>query len=262
MFHMLKCRWFFFFATLLMGSVCGASIQAHSQPAAYAAIIFDCDGVLVDTEHTKFLAWKEALAPYGVPVTLEDYKAVLGNSSQRSLALIMAAKKVNLPAEKVIREKNEIYKKLHAQSIPKSIDPAVSFVRELVKNKGILNIKLGLASAPPKAEIMRNLKAVGLENAFDIIISGDDDLGDIHDPEGTNKPKPYIYQRAAQWLHVAPEKCLVFEDSSAGVVAASQAGMTVFAVPNEYTKQQDFSSATRVLKSLSKFNMDLLRERA
>lgn len=245
-------RFFFFLVTIF--SLCSSSFVF-----AYDAIIFDCDGVLVDTEYTKFLAWKEALAHYHIPFTLEEYKVVLGNSSKRSMAMIMAAKKIKLPAKEVISKKNKIYKKLHAQSAPKEIHPAVLLVRELVKNKESLHIKLGLASSPSKAEIMRNLKAVGLENAFDIIISGHDDLKDIHDPEGTNKPKPYIYERAAKWLHVAPEKCLVFEDSSAGVAAASQAGMTVFAVPNQYTKQQNFSKATRVLKSLSNFNVELLR---
>lgn len=244
---------------LITVSLFCAPFAFAAQPLPYSAIIFDCDGVLVDTEYTKFLAWKEALAHYQVPFTLEEYKVVLGNSSKRSMAMIMAAKKIQLPAKKVIQEKNEIYKKLHQKYKPKGIKAAVSLVRELVKNKEALHIKLGLASSPSTEEIMRNLKAIGLENVFDIIISGHDDLKDIHDPEGTNKPKPYIYQRAAKWLHVAPEKCLVFEDSSAGVTAASQAGMTVFAVPNQYTKQQDFSSATRVLKSLSHFNVELLR---
>lgn len=250
-----------FLIALMLGWVSNVSV-VFAQPlqtSVYKVIIFDCDGVLVgNTEYAKFLAWKKALAPYGVSFTLDEYKAILGNSSKRSMALIMAAKKIDLPAEKVIAEKNEIYKKLHLQHKPKPIQPAVALVRQLVKNKKALNIKLGLASSPSKAEIMRNLKAIGLENAFDIIISGHDDLKDIHDPEGTNKPKPYIYQRAAKWLNVAPEACLVFEDSSPGVMAAFQAGMTVFAVPNEYTQQQDFSHATRVLKSLSKFDMALL----
>ncbi len=244
-----------FSVVLTLISVSATSLVFAVQPLPYSAIIFDCDGVLVDTEYTKFLAWKEALSHYGVSFTLEDYKPVLGNSSKRSMVLIMAAKKIKLPAEKVIREKNEIYKRLHLKRKPKAIRPAVLLVRELVKHKKALNIKLGLASSPCKAEIMHNLKAIGLENAFDMIISGHDDLKDIHDPEGTNKPKPYIYQRAAKWLNVAPEKCLVFEDSSAGVVSATKAGMTVFAVPNEYTQQQDFSRAARVLKSLSDFNV-------
>lgn len=244
-----------FLVALTLISVSATSLVFAAQPLPYFAIIFDCDGVLVDTEYIKFLAWKKALARYGVPFTLDEYKVVLGNSSKRSLALIMASKKINLPAEKVIREKNEIYKKLHLKRKPKEIRPAVLLVRELVKHKKTLNIKLGLASSPCKEEIMHNLKAVGLENAFDMIISGHDDLKDIHDPEGTNKPKPYIYQRAAKWLNVAPEKCLVFEDSSAGVISAAEAGMTVFAVPNEYTQQQDFSRAARVLKSLSSFKL-------
>ena len=65
------------------------------------------------------------------------------------------------------------------------------------------------------------------------------------DLEGKNKPKPYIYLEAAQRLHVSPQHCLVFEDTEAGVMAASSAGMITIAVPNRFTSSQDFSRATK-----------------
>jgi len=93
-------------------------------------------------------------------------------------------------------------------------------------------------------EIYENLAQIGVsKEAFDAILSGKDDLTHIQDPEGTNKPKPYIYQLAADRLAVKPQECLVFEDTSAGVISAADAGMDVIAVPNEFTKEHDFSRA-------------------
>lgn len=104
-----------------------------------------------------------------------------------------------------------------------------------------------MASSDGRTEILQNLTPIGVDpNNFDAILSGHDDLKDIVDPEGTNKPKPYIYQRTSKKLNVEPQECVVFEDSSAGVNAASSAGMSVMAIPNSYTKNQDFSGAVNI----------------
>ena len=86
----------------------------------------------------------------------------------------------------------------------------VDFAKALSENKERLALKLGLASSAPKEEILINLKQVGLENAFDLVISGSDDLEKYIDEEGKNKPKPYIYIEAAKRLNIFPELCLVF----------------------------------------------------
>ena len=104
-----------------------------------------------------------------------------------------------------------------------------------------------MASSDGRTEILQNLTPIGVDpNNFDAILSGHDDLKDIVDPEGTSKPKPYIYQRTSKKLNVEPQECVVFEDSSAGVNAASSAGMSVMAIPNSYTKNQDFSGAVNI----------------
>ena len=88
-----------------------------------------------------------------------------------------------------------------------------------------------------------------MENAFDLVISGSDDLDDYVDAEGKNKPKPYIYIEASKRLNILPEFCLVFEDTTAGVDAAADAGMIPIAVPNQFTLNHDFSKAIRVFSS-------------
>ena len=137
---------------------------------------------------------------------------------------------------------------MQKQGVP-PIQAMIDFVRHLSENRKKLGLKLGLASSAPKEEILMNLRHIGLENSFDVVISGTDDLKEYNDIEGKNKPKPYIYIEAAKRLGVTPSRCLVFEDTTAGIEAAFGAGMVVYAVPNQFTLGQDFSKAAQVIKS-------------
>ena len=211
----------------------------------FKAIIFDCDGVLVDTEYLKFLAWQNALATQNIDFCIEEYMPLIGHSSKNILQMIEEKRGLKLPSE-IIDLKNTEYKVLQKQGVL-PIQPMLDFARSLSENKETLGIKLGLASSAPKEEILINLAQIKLENAFDVIVSGSDDLDSYVDAEGKNKPKPYIYIEASKRLNVAPELCLVFEDTAAGVEAAFDAQMVVIAVPNRFTLNQNFSKASRVL---------------
>ncbi len=208
------------------------------------AIIFDCDGVLVDTEYLKFLAWQEALADELIPFSIEEYMPVIGHSSKNILLMIETVKNRSIP-EEVIELKNAKYRILQKQGVP-PIHDMIALVKRFNEKKQALGIKLGLASSASMEEILQNLEQIGLRNYFDVIISGSDDLDDYVDVEGKNKPKPYIYIEAAKRLGVTPSKCLVFEDTAAGIEAASTANMIAVAVPNRFTLNQDFSLAVEV----------------
>lgn len=230
------------------------TLPAH----AYKAVIFDCDGVLVNTEYLKYLAWKKALANIDVDFKESEYFALVGESSIKIAKEIKKRKKCQFDEKDLIAHKNDIYVELHKQGVP-SFKGAVKFLNELIANKNQLGIKLGIASSAPKAEILENLKQIGISpEHFEAILSGSDDLQHINDPEGTNKPKPYIYQLAAKKLQVSPQECLVFEDSNPGVIAAAKAGMTVVAIPNFYTAKHDFSSADRKISRFRQIDIRTL----
>jgi beta-phosphoglucomutase len=211
------------------------------------AVIFDCDGVLVDTEYLKFLAWQEALSNENIDFFIEDYMPLVGHSSKNILRMIEESKGIEIP-QKVIETKNSNYKKLQNQGVP-LMKEMIAFVSRLAKDKKKLGIKIGLASSANTKEILNNLQQAGLENVFDLIISGRDDLDGYIDSEGKNKPKPYIYIEAAKRLNVSPSKCLVFEDTNAGIEAAASAGMVSVAIPNKFTVEQDFSQAVKIINS-------------
>jgi HAD superfamily hydrolase (TIGR01509 family) len=221
-----------------------ASTESYDQ---VRAIVFDCDGVLVDTEYLKFLAWQEALTSHQIDFALEEYMPLVGHSSKNILKLIGLSKGMNLP-EQIIDLRNTKYKTIQQQGVT-AIQPMVDFARALSENKQRLGVKLGLASSAPKEEILINLRQVGLDNAFDLVISGTDDLEEYVDAEGKNKPKPYIYIEAAKRLNIPAQSCLVFEDTFAGVEAAADAGMLAIAIPNRFTLNQDFSKAWSLISS-------------
>jgi HAD superfamily hydrolase (TIGR01509 family) len=212
------------------------------------AVIFDCDGVLADTEYLKFLGWQKALACLNIDLSIEEYKAVAGHTSKKIIEKLQDRKGIVIP-EEVVHLRREEYRKLQEHGVT-PIKEMVEFARYLSQNKTVLGIKLGLASSASTKEILFNLKEIGLEQAFDLIISGSDDLHDYKDLEGQNKPKPYIYLEASKRFNIFPERCLVFEDTEAGIEAASQAGMVTIAVPNWITMEQDFSKANKVIPSV------------
>lgn len=256
---MKKCRVNFFTTVMILLGTLLSSF--HSYGTKIEAIIFDCDGVLVDTEYLKFLAWQEALATKDISFSLEEYMPLVGHSSKNILLAMQQQKNLNIP-EEVIELKETKYRALQKAGVS-PIPKMVALAKHLSQEKKQLGIKLGLASSAPTAEILQNLQQIGLAEAFDLVISGSDDLGNYVDPQGTNKPKPYIYIEAAKRLQVSASQCLVFEDTAAGIQAAASAGMIAIAVPNSFTTQQDFSLAKEVLPSdadLSRFcpNMPLI----
>ena len=158
-------------------------------------------------------------------------------------------------SEQIINLKNVKYKTLQKQGIT-AIQPMVDFVRCLSENKKRLGLQLGLASSAPKEEILINLRQIGLENVFDLVISGSEDLESYIDAEGKNKPKPYIYQHAMKTLRIFPAQCVVIEDSATGVSSSVSAGCFTIAVPNIYTRDQDLSDAHLQMESLVDMNVD------
>ncbi|MBS0186284.1 MAG: HAD family phosphatase [Proteobacteria bacterium] len=222
-----------------------SDIEMTTTSKIYTAFIFDCDGILVDTEYLKYLAWKKAFETFQISFEEEDYLPLVGYSSQEIAQKFQEKAMKEFVIEDVIKIKEAEYRCLQDKKVPLFKD-ALVFLRKIIALKREKNIKVAIASSAPHEEIHRNLKAMGLfPETFDLIISGHDDLSHIKDPTGVNKPKPYIYTLCSEKLNVTPEECVVFEDTHAGVMAALTAGLDVIAVPNRFTASHDFRKALK-----------------
>lgn len=228
--------------------------QTDSLNAAYArdqikAVIFDCDGTLIDNGIGYFLDWQYALRCQGHELNADSFwdfmnkNNLVGAPGADELIVKYCCELVGYDCtNEILSDKKTFSKTLHRTYDFPAIEPTVNFLHALGKAKEDLNLKIGLASANYKENILRVLKRLNVEQYFDVIVSGDD-LIEYNDPEGTNKPKPYVYLKAAKLLGLSPRECVAIEDSRAGISSAVNAGCITIAIPNIYTSHHDLSHA-------------------
>ncbi|WP_042273133.1 beta-phosphoglucomutase [[Clostridium] dakarense] len=181
------------------------------------AFIFDLDGVITDTAHFHYLAWKELGDKLGIDIDEKFNESLKGISRMESLERILIhGKKENdfVKEEKLIMadNKNNYYVSLIEDISPKDVLPGI---KELLENIKLNNIKIGLASASKNAiKVLNNLKLI---DYFDFI-------ADASKCENS-KPAPEIFLMAAKGLSVNPKNCIGIEDASAGIESINEAGM-------------------------------------
>lgn len=224
------------------------------------AIIFDCDGTLVDSEFAHYQAWNYALKKRGHDFSIEEYCEYAGSPSANTSKLL--AKKIGLNvAEELANDKHDYFRSLLVKGIS-PIEDTLTFLHQLEKEREHFKYKLAIASGASREEILIYLHHLKIDHLFDVIISGLNDLGHYTDPEGINKPKPYIYIEATKQLGAAPSECIAIEDSHIGVIASSCAGCITVAVPTSYSQAQDFSAAHILTSTLKNYTVQKLLDTA
>jgi HAD superfamily hydrolase (TIGR01509 family) len=201
------------------------------------AILFDLDGLMVDSEPHSIASWQAVLAKRGVQFDQAALDSVLGQRVIETAEL--AIRLFHLPErpDELAREKAE-YQITH-------LNGNVTVMPGLLELLGWIDqagLKRAVASSGLRRYIDAVLATTGLRGRFSVIISADDVVN--------GKPAPDVFLAAARALHVAPERCLVLEDAPAGVQAAKAAGMTCFAIPNDFTCSLDLSLADQIIHSL------------
>lgn len=223
------------------------------------AIIFDCDGTLVSSEEYHYLAWKEVLQKRGYFLEKAFYAAHCCGVSDVLILKMASALLGKDHGWGLLEEKNALFEVYQKRGVFPII-PTTDFLGRLFAQREKWALKLAVASGAGKGEILRNLRGIQKEHCFEVVLSGSDDLEEYQDPEGTNKPKPYVYLKTAKLLGCRPEECIAVEDSRSGVLAAVAAGCITVAIPNLYTQGHDFSPAHVKLDSLAGLEVeDFLR---
>lgn len=212
------------------------------------AIIFDKDGVLTDTEPLHFKTHFQALSEQGIKISKEEYaKYGVGTTIRYFHERIAKERNKKIYMDKSEKRKQELFNIITKDNL-KAIPEAVDLLKR-IKGK----YRLVVASTTPRKYLDRQLKTMKLDDFFEFIVSGYDDVE-------KSKPEPDIYFKTAELLNVRPSECLVIEDAQSGIRSAKAAGMKCIAYQNEITKLQDLSEADVVIDSLRKIDDNVIKK--
>lgn len=211
------------------------------------AVVFDMDGLMVDSEPLSRQAWDEFLRPYNGHITDEMQSQIIGLRADLSTPLIKETYNIPLSVEAIIEQRKIIYKRIRANGVP--MMPGLMMLQGHISQR---RLPWAVASSSGREHVHEVLEQLELDGSVYATACGD---------EVTNgKPAPDIYLLAAERLGIDPTLCLALEDSGPGSRAAVAAGMRTIAIPNNETKSADFSHAYAVYGSLFEVvnNLDAL----
>jgi beta-phosphoglucomutase len=220
---------------------------------ALKAVIFDCDGVLVDTEPLHYRAFQEVLMPLGLAHTFEDYLDRYIGFDDRD-AFIEAFREAGRPLDEaaltqLIRAKGEVLQTIIAHGIS-SFPGVAALVRELAAHK----IPLAVASGALRREVDTFIAGLGLAGLFSVIVAADDVKKSKPDPETYLKVLDQL-SRLRLLQAGQTEFCVAIEDTPAGIESAKGAGLSVVGVTNSFPAAQ-LTTADHVVGSLEEVHID------
>ncbi len=208
------------------------------------AVIFDMDGVIVDSEKH----WKKAeLNLFGQLVsqwTVEDQQKIIGLNVKDTFEILKSQYNLKESEEVYMAQVTEIAN--HVYEHQANLTEGFS---EVIKEIHKQNIPIGLASSSLKSWITTVLNRFQLTPYFQVVVSAEE----INAP---GKPAPDIYLYAAKKLGVLPKDCVVIEDSTHGVASAKSAGMTCIGIRNGFNDHQDLSKANQIINGFKEFNLN------
>ncbi len=213
------------------------------------AVLFDMDGVLVDSEPVHFAANSKMMQEtFGIELIYDDYRKFIGSTIEKIWKFYR--EKYNLLdydwSELMEKAESVLYAMVEKNGYPE-IEGTKNIIKEL-KNKGY---QLAVASSSPMAKILRNLETLGITQYFDVMVSG----MEVENP----KPAPDIFLKAAESLGVEPDECIVIEDSRNGVLAAKAAGMAALGFVNPNSGNQDLSDADYLFEDFKNIDEAFIR---
>ena len=211
-------------------------------------VIFDMDGVIIDSEPVYFEIDKQMFEELNIAVSLEEHCSYVGTSSQNMWNTIITKHGIaEQPAELMRKEYSLYLEHLANANDLQPIDGVVELIHELYKN----NFKLVLASSSQMASIDIVLNKFKLDELFIAKVSGAE--------LAHSKPHPEIFLRSALLIKSDPSECIVIEDSKNGVTAAKAAGMKCIGFLNPNSGNQDLKNADLVIHSFGELNADIVK---
>ena len=210
------------------------------------AIIFDMDGVLVDSEYTYFQSKSQILSEAGHEVEDSYHFQFMGTTSDYMWEKMKQEFSLPLSVAEYIQQMTA----LRQAMIKRDGIRVIPHVQEFVKGLSQAGLKLAVASSSSLAEIKVNLAEIGLSEYFSEVVSTEE--------VEHSKPAPDVYLAAAERIGIMPENCLGIEDTKNGTGAVRNAGMVCVGFANPAFLKQDLAFADRVVSSFSELDADSL----
>jgi HAD superfamily hydrolase (TIGR01509 family) len=212
------------------------------------ALVFDFDGLIVDTEMPEYVTVKAEFEAHGVRLELDDWLAIIGRADHLHWLDWLEQARGEPIEREVVRARRQM---AHAELIAATeILPGVMCLLDQADQRGI---PVAVASSSSRDWVDGQLQRLGIRSRFTLVCTRDD--------VPRAKPWPDVYLAAVAGLGTQPGSAVAFEDSFNGSLAATAAGLYCVVAPNPLTSQQDFSHADLVVSSLAEVRLDDLTDR-
>jgi beta-phosphoglucomutase len=212
-------------------------------------VIFDMDGVIVDTEPVHYHAYQQHFGALNIAVPDELYATFTGNSTRN----VYQKLKEKFALEEEVEKLVDIKRALFNDAFDNKEDLfMLEGVEDLIKDLHVNGMQLVLASSSAKVTIDRIFKRFGLHQYFSHIVSGED--------FPKSKPDPAIFTEAVRLSGMPKEECIVIEDSTNGIKAAKAAGIYCVGYDSAHSKLQDLSQADIVIRRFDELDFAKIRQ--
>jgi len=210
-------------------------------------VIFDMDGVIVDTEPVHRYAYFQHFSELKIEVSEELFTSFTGNSTRNVFQRVNSIFNLNADVEELILRKRAIFNDAfdHKEDLE-----LLEGVENLIRNLHVNGVELILASSASKVTIDRVFRRFGLHQYFSNIVSGED--------FPKSKPHPAIFEFAASLSKAPKENCIVIEDSTNGVLAAKSAGIYCVGYNSIHSKLQDLSKADLIINHFNELDYEAI----
>ena len=210
------------------------------------ALVFDFDGLILDTETPEFQSWQEIYDLHGCQLDLEKWVINIGKGVDDFDPVVDLEQ---LLGRRLNRERLDSRRRKHERALVEA-QPILPGVKDYLRDARILGLKVGLASCSSREWVTSHLRRLELLKYFDCIRTSED--------AQSLKPDPELYQKALDCLGVQPGQAVAFEDSPYGILAARQAGLYCVFVPNPLSRQSPVDHADMHLVSLGEMSLEEL----
>jgi HAD superfamily hydrolase (TIGR01509 family) len=210
--------------------------------AQIKALIFDFDGLILDTETPEYEVWQQIYREHGFELPHEEWGKIIGGYG---ISAFDAAEHLSVLSQGRLDSVALRHRHMSESNALTLAQPILPGVMDCLRETKRLGLKLAIASSSPHSWVDMHAKRLGIFDYFEKILCADD-VG-----VGRTKPNPDLFLLALDRLQVRPDEAIVFEDSPNGVHAARSAGIFVVAIPNTVTSQLSIENANLTLRSLA-----------